>query len=201
MGRYLSLLTGAVALAAVAASPASASPVVVFFDDFNAEVPELNATLDHFGVSDGTVDVVANGSFGISCSGGSGNCVDLDGSTGNAGNITSFDIFGPGDFVLSFDLSGNQRGGASDSVNVLFAGVLLDTITVAPSAPFTHYSYNMSGSGHIRFETAGGDDLGPILDNVMLRTRDTAVPEPSTLAIVGSGLAALGLWRRRRRSS
>jgi hypothetical protein len=187
-------------LAAIAAVPARAAPV--FFDNFDAETPGLNALLTNFGVSDGTIDVIANGSFGITCAGGAGTCVDLDGTTGDAGNLTSFNIYGPGNFVLSFDLSGNQRGGASDSVDVLFAGVLLDTITVAPGDPFQTHSYNVSGSGHIRFETAGGDNVGPILDNVQLATRDTTpVPEPNTLAIIGGGLAAFGLWKRRRRSS
>jgi hypothetical protein len=201
MARYLSLLMGAVALAAAAASPASAA--VVFFDDFEAEVPELNAALDNFGVADGTVDVVATGQFGITCSGGTGNCVDLDGSTGDAGNITSFNQYGgPGNFVLSFDLSGNQRGAPLDTVRVLFGATLLDTITVASADPFTTYSYNVTGTEHIRFEHDGGDDFGAILDNVLLETRDTTqVPEPSALAIIGSGLAALGLLRRRRRSS
>jgi hypothetical protein len=37
---------------------------------------------------------------------------------------------------------------------------------------------------------------------VQLATRDTTpVPEPNTLAIIGGGLAAFGLWKRRRRSS
>jgi hypothetical protein len=80
---YLHLLAGVAALAAVAAaSPASAA--VVFFDDFETDVPALNAGLNNFGVSEGTIDVVASGMVGVTCSGGSGNCVDLDGSSGNA---------------------------------------------------------------------------------------------------------------------
>lgn len=193
MDRYLSLLTGAVALMAAAASPAGAA--VVFLDDFNAETPQLNAAFDNWTVSSGTADVVASGTFSITCN---VNCVDLDGSTGNAGVFTSNQTFGPGNFVLSFDLSGNQRGYAPDTVQIFYGATLLDTIVVASTDPFATHSYNVSGSGQIRFENVGGDNVGAILDNVKLAT---AVPEPSTLAMIGTGLAALGLWRRRRHSS
>src|SRR4051794_7100300 len=117
MARYLSSLTGAVALAAVAASPASAA--VVFTDNFDTDIPALNTVPVGWTVTNGTVDIVASGSYGITCS---GNCVDLDGSTGDAGVLTSNQTFGPGNFVLSFDLSGNQRGGASDTVQVSYGG-------------------------------------------------------------------------------
>jgi hypothetical protein len=107
--------------------------------------------------------------------------------------------------VLSFDLSGNQRGGASDTVQVFFGDALtptlLDTITLEPSAPFTTYSYNVTGPGHIIFNHEGGDNLGLILDNVRLATQAAAVPEPGTLALIGGGLAALELLLLRRRAS
>jgi hypothetical protein len=194
MGRYLGLLAGAAAVVAAAASPASAA--VVFFDNFDAETAALNTTLTNFNVTAGTIDVVASGTYGITCS---GNCVDLDGSTGDAGVVTSKTTFGPGNFKLSFDLSGNQRGFGPDIVEVSYGGTLLDTITLASSDPFATHSYNVSGAGQISFSNAGGDNVGVILDNVRLATRDTAaVPEPSTLAIIGGGLAALGLLRRRR---
>ncbi len=67
--------------------------------------------------SQGTVDTVVSGEFGITCAGGSGKCVDLDGSTSNAGLLLSKALFtyNVGDIVnLSFQISGNQRGAADD---------------------------------------------------------------------------------------
>src|SRR3546814_14320156 len=56
-------------------------------------------------------------SFGISCDGGAGSCVDLDGSTANAGEMlnSSAIAFDAGDHVLvTYRYSGNQRSGADD---------------------------------------------------------------------------------------
>lgn len=197
MTRFLHLLTSAAALAAVVAvTPASAG--TVFFDDFEGDTSALNTTPIGWTVTSGTVDIVASGSYGITCA---GNCLDTDGSSGHAGTITTNTTFGPGNYVLSFDLSGNQRdAGQLDTVNVYYGATLLDTITLPGSAPFATYSYNVSGSGAITFQALGGDNVGELLDNVRLATPAAAVPEPGTLAILGSGLAALGLLRRRRAS-
>src|SRR5688572_13568892 len=69
---------------------------VIFIDDFDTEAGAAgNSITSYTGftnwtVSNGTVDVVANSNgWGITCIGGSGKCVDLDGSNGNAGILTS----------------------------------------------------------------------------------------------------------------
>jgi hypothetical protein len=114
-------LIAAALAAALLAAPAHAA--IVFSDNFDAEnggASALNyASFANWTVSGGTVDLIAHP--GLACRGGAGSCVDLDGSTGDAGVLTlngmiSFDA---GDEVdIRFWLSGNQRGG-SDEVNII----------------------------------------------------------------------------------
>ncbi len=123
------------ALSALMAAPVSAA--TIFADNFDAEGGSvLNYTgFQNWTVSEGTVDLVKSGDFSIVCLGGTGSCVDLDGSTNDGGRMDSLPFsFNAGDRVeLEFWMSGNQRGGAADvfSVGFLFAGpngALIDSI-------------------------------------------------------------------------
>ena len=114
----------AAAAAVTLASPAAAA--VVYSNNFNAENGG-NSALNYNGfngltVTNGTVDLVKSGDFGITCAGGSGSCVDLDGSTSDSGLTSSNSFaFNAGDRIaLSFLFSGNQRGGADDAFSVRF---------------------------------------------------------------------------------
>lgn len=75
------------ALAAAAfAAPAQAG--VVYSNNFDSENGG-NTALNYNGfngltVTNGTVDLVKSGDFGIICAGAAGACVDLDGSTNDA---------------------------------------------------------------------------------------------------------------------
>jgi len=132
-------LLAAVAAAAIAA-PASAA--VVYSNNFDAENGGASV-LNYNGfsgltVTGGTVDLVKSGDFGISCPGGPGACVDLDGSTGNAGLVSSASYaFNAGDRVaLSFLFSGNQRGGADDGFRVSFNFTGLESGTYGYESAF-----------------------------------------------------------------
>ncbi|MFN3370122.1 MAG: PEPxxWA-CTERM sorting domain-containing protein [Sphingomonadaceae bacterium] len=115
------IVAPALVSALLAAAPLSASPLT-FFDGFEGETAG-GSILNYSGfanwtVSDGTVDLIRSGEFGISCR--TGNyCVDLDGSTGDAGilALTTPVSIAAGDVVdIVSWISGNQRGGASDEV-------------------------------------------------------------------------------------
>lgn len=95
--RRLAALSTTAAALALASLPASAA--VVFSSSFDAE-NGCNSALNYAGwsgwtVSNGSVDLVRSGNFGITCRGGSGSCVDLDGSTGDAGRFATAYFVGP----------------------------------------------------------------------------------------------------------
>lgn len=204
---YKTLLKGFLA-ASFCLAAASTSAATLFSDDFDGETAGLNASLTQWNITDGTVDVIDSGGFGISCVGSAGRCIDLDGTSGNAARIETMMTFNlsPGDYVLSFALSGNQRGASSnDTVDIFFDALALDTITLPFDAPFATFAIpftlSTAANGRIIFDHAGGDNIGLILDNVRLDSEDiTLVSEPATLILFGIG--AFGLvgyaWRRKR---
>ncbi len=129
--------------------------------------------------------------------------------------------------TLTFDLSGSQRGnGINDfSALVLFtsatsysgllvnngsaivgptsgsASSLIMTSTVAANDPFVSRSFSFTaldaGSLKIAFGTTSHDNVGPLLDNVVL---DIApVPEPASWALMIGGFALAGASMRRRK--
>jgi PEP-CTERM motif len=110
----------ALAACALTVAPASAQVFSDNFDGENGGVTALNyGGLANFTVpSPGTIDLLRhNDPFMIRCAGGTGSCIDLDGSNNHSGFIVSRQsfAFNAGDFVrLSFDLSGNQRSGVDD---------------------------------------------------------------------------------------
>lgn len=186
---------------------ASASATVILQDNFDSEAGAAgNSTLNYnsfsnWTVSNGTVDVVSNGGWGISCAGGSGKCVDLDGSTGNAGVFTSSLLsLAAGTYTFSFDISGNQRNHWSDSMTMTLGGFLAQSFNLAASDPWATKTYSFTvasaTSNYIIFNHAGGDNVGIMLDNVSL-TRTSEVPEPSAMFLFGLGLLGLGFARRK----
>jgi hypothetical protein len=101
------------ALMAIAA-PANAA-TVLFSQNFDA-LPEgiPAASVPGFTIT-GTVDVVTNGNFGITCVGNTGACLDIDGTPGPGALTTvAINYLAGRQVTLSFDLSGNQRNADRD---------------------------------------------------------------------------------------
>lgn len=196
-------------LAGVLVIAAQSNAISIFSDDFNTEnggANQLNyASFDKWNVSDGTVDLIAPvNTYGLTAT--DGMFVDLDGSTNDAGVMTtkdSFSFLAGLQYVLTFDLSGNQRGGANDNVTLLIGlgGVTLNINDITSSTPWTPwtvtFTFAEAKSGPLSFANAGGDNIGALLDNVTLTGPD-AVPEAgATFGLLALGLAGMMGARRR----
>lgn len=184
----------------------TAHAAVLLSDSFNAENGgngALNyAAFANWTVSNGSVDLCGNGFCDMLP--GNGLYVDMDGSTGNAGKLTSSATYSltPGTtYTLSFDLAGNQRTATGDTVTVQVAmgSVFSEVFSLATFAPFTTFSRSFTVASAtvatLSFEGSGGDNVGMLLDDVVFAS---AVPAPSTLALLGVALA-LGAFARGRR--
>lgn len=197
----------AVAFAIALVSTESANAVPIFFDDFNSTTTQaLNQTVfTNWTVTSGSVDVIGDGGSFAFLPPGNGNYVDLDGSTGAPGTITTKMIFGAGSYVVAFDLAGSQ-GGANNvdptakTTEIAFSiGGVTQSLTLNSTDPLHTYSYmfTTTAPGQLSFsDLAGGNNnVGNLLDNVSV----AAVPEPATWAMMLLGFLGIGFLGYRRR--
>jgi hypothetical protein len=192
-------LLAAVAACALA-GPAHAT--IVFSDDFDDYMPSLNWNGSGNWATSDSVDLVANNTYNLTCAGGTGNCVDLSGSS--PGFIKQTLNLAAGTYRLSFDYTGNQlnafggpfpMAGFTASVGSLIANI--GPLSNSGNA-FTTYSglFTTTGSTILRFDQNGGDNFrGSIIDNISV----AAVPEPATWLMMIAGFGLIGGMMRRRK--
>lgn len=194
----LTLLTFSLALGSATASAAS-----FFADDFEASMPALDAAPAGWTVTDGTTDIVGPGLDAFLCAG-SGTCVDLDGSTGDAGILQrSFTLRAGAHYVLGFDLAGNRRLSGTETGHVTFGSARLDYALADTQVDYRRFTLAWSpltdGVYAVTFANDGGDLGGAILDNVHIEAHGgAAVDAPASITLLALGVLSLACVRRRK---
>src|SRR5260370_3761477 len=93
----------AIALIICVSGIAHATPI--FSDNFESDTYQLNASINNWTITNGTIDVVGTGFIPL-CGGSPtpGHCIDTDGSTSKAGTMTTNMSFGlaAGAYTLSY---------------------------------------------------------------------------------------------------
>jgi hypothetical protein len=181
----------------ILALPLATQAGTVFSDGFESpDATGLNVVPSGWTITNGgTVDII-----GFGCHSGI-QCVDLDGSSGLAGVLThTFNATLGVNYNLSFWLTGSQRGDVN-TVDILLGSAPLTVSSIASNASATEYNLNWTatatGVASFSFHNLGGDNVGAILDDVVLSTSDSTVPEPATFVLLGAGLAVMVALRRR----
>lgn len=188
---YLKLTAAVLALAVSSQVQAS----VVFSDDFESYPLQLNAPMTpNWTVTNGTVDVIGSPPPFFDFLPGNGHYVDLAGSTGAFGLLSTVSSFAAGNYTLSFALAGTQR--SPDNTTRISLGNWSTSLSPLASDPFTTYTFSFTTTGGVlSFQDSGpAGNEGNLLDNVVL----SAVPEPSTWALMIAGFTVVGFGLRRR---
>jgi len=189
------LLLASALIGSLAFGSAQAATVNSLSDSFDSLPSQTNyAGFSNWDVMNGTVDAIQVGNpWGLNCL--ATGCVDLDGSTGNAGDLVSKDGFFAGTYTLEFSLSGNQRNSPSDGLLVTL-GSYSENFTLSPTDPWTTFIRTVTvatDGDKLSFIHAGGDNIGILLDNVSV----SQVPIPAAAFLFAPALLGfLGLRRK-----
>ena len=187
-----------IALACACLIGAAAQAGTVFSDNFDGNTAGLNKVPTGWTVSNGTVDIIGNGTA-FDFYPGNGLYIDLDGSTRDAGVLSrDFALTGGVSYLATLWLSGGARGQNSNEVMVDF-GSTSAAQTFSANAPLAAWNIaftpTSTGLYTLAIANSGGDNIGAILTSVQV----SAVPEPGSWALTLAGLAALGFVARRRK--
>jgi hypothetical protein len=195
-------LTVGAALVGLFLGAQSCSAAVVLFDNFDSDALALNWAGDSVFTSipapgnvnglpsTDLVGTIPTDSYGFLCQG-HGNCVDLDGSTGDgndpAGQLVSNNIFGAGTYTLSFLLGGNFRGYGPQTTTVSLGDFLQDiTLNSSDALSLYLFTFTTTGGALSFLEQGPSNQQGNILDEVSLST----VPLPASWTLMLFGLVA-----------
>lgn len=187
----------------MAGTSAYASPALHSFNAENGGSAQLNYSgFADFNVTKGSVDLIGNGSFDAYA--GNGLYVDMAGTTGQYGALTTKTIFGPGSYKIDLSLGGSIYSGIADGIDITAGGGSLFSATL-PGLTTSDYSFIVNLASAQAFTItdlglSGNPNIGATLFgfNVSPVRGRTAVPEPLTLSLFGAGLAGAAALRRRK---
>ncbi|MFG6447776.1 PEP-CTERM sorting domain-containing protein [Roseateles sp. BYS180W] len=192
-------LSVSVAAALTLLAAGAQAQTVIFSEDFesfasqvaNGGYTVVNANsnvLNPWTVGSASVDLVRNAFGAIN-----GVSVDLAGTPGPGTLSRTFNAVAGMTYTLSFD---HFRNGGGTAMTVSFGGTTT-TYGVPTAVAHDTLSWTATASGvqTISFGSGAGN-LGATLDNVVL----TAVPEPTSYALLLAGVGVLGALSRRRRA-
>ncbi len=195
---------------------------VVFSADFDAETPGLNTAPSGFNLTRGNTDLLGSGVNGTAfdLQPGNGYYVSLvgTGADNGAAALATNEIFEAGEYLLTFDLTGNSQA-ATDEIVTVGLGAFSQSIQLDAAdfdSPFElqSFTFTTDTAGALTFETIDSpgeinDELGALIDNITLSLvapaaapaggsgTVTAVPSPAALPAGILGLSALLIRRRR----
>jgi choice-of-anchor C domain-containing protein len=201
------------ALALAAAAP-NASAQIVANGGFETPTAPTNnfstlsgSQLTGWTISQGNVDLIGPGYWQPAAGSQS---LDLNGNAGPATIYQDVTLTLGGTYRLSFAMAGNVEGPPTlKTMTVGIGGIDLGTFSFnaagrSPSAmgweTFTRDFTATTPTMRLTFaSTTPGCCTGPALDAVSI-TQVSTVPEPSTYALIATGIAGLGMVARRRRT-
>ncbi len=213
---FKTLATSVVILGGLAGSGHAAT--TIFSDNFDTNLgtpmvgtgPVDASTTGTFTVTGGNVDMVGPNYFPNLCTTApeSGTCVDMDGSV-PAEITSSLLTLNPGNYTLTFDIFGNERG-SSASTTVTLGSFYNVAFTNEPSSfedvVTANFTVTTATTGNIVFTSndPSGDDEGNLIDNVALSFTPSvrnAAPEPASAGLLLAALPLAWLVRHNRRRS
>jgi hypothetical protein len=177
------LLTASLAMAA----PVSYTTTGIFGASGTNVLVSGNSTLTFTGAPNENVDTTVSNSFGS---------FQLTGGSPGSGSLNPFNS----SFTLTFNQTVPTGGTASDTGTVIGnvsadSGVL--TYNPGPAVSIGSVTYTFSDSYLLQVPAGVGGGGGNTVINGVI-TGGAVVPEPSTFVLLGAGISALAIMRRKR---